>query len=70
MRRSTEFSVGVLVGAGIGWLVDWGLGTGPWGLIVFLLLGFGAGVLNTLRSAGLVSEPGVRKDRDGPEDGD
>ena len=33
-------------------------GTSPWGLIIFLLLGFVAGVLNVLRSAGLVAEPG------------
>ena len=29
-------------------------GTSPWGLIVFLLLGFAAGVLSVLRSAGLI----------------
>jgi ATP synthase protein I len=44
-----------VVGAGIGWLIDRWLGISPWGLIVFLLLGFAAGVLNVMRSAGLVS---------------
>jgi ATP synthase protein I len=43
----------VLVGAGLGWLIDRLLGISPWGLIVFLLLGFAAGVLNVMRSAGL-----------------
>ena len=57
MKLSTEFVAGVVVGAGIGWLIDSGLGTSPWGLIVFLLLGFCAGVLNVLRSAGVVAEP-------------
>jgi ATP synthase protein I len=44
-----------MVGAGLGWLIDRGLGISPWGLIVFLLLGFAAGVLNVMRSAGVVA---------------
>lgn len=43
------------MGAGIGWLVDRGFGTSPWGLIVFFMLGFAAGTLNVMRSAGLSS---------------
>jgi ATP synthase protein I len=57
LRLSSEFIAGVLVGAGIGYLIDRFAGTAPWGMIVFLLLGFVAGVLNVLRSAGLVAEP-------------
>jgi len=53
-RLSSEFVAGVLVGAGLGWLIDRALGISPWGLIVFLLLGFAAGVLNVMRSAGVV----------------
>ena len=64
MKLSTEFVAGVVVGAGLGWLIDRGLGTSPWGLIIFLLLGFCAGVLNVLRSAGVVAEPHDRT-RDG-----
>jgi ATP synthase protein I len=45
---------GVLVGALIGWLLDRWLGISPWGMIVFLLLGFAAGVLNVVRAAGVV----------------
>jgi len=41
--------------------VDRLAGTSPWGLIIFLLLGFCAGVLNVLRSAGLVAEQGLKK---------
>jgi len=52
-RLSTELVGGVLVGAGLGWLLDRWLGTTPWGLIVFLLLGFAAGVLNVMRAAGV-----------------
>src|ERR1700756_2371817 len=45
-RLSSELVGGVLVGAGIGWALDRLLGIRPWGLIVFLLLGFVAGVVN------------------------
>src|SRR5215470_15197261 len=56
-RLSSELVGGVLVGAGLGWLIDRLLGISPWGFIVFLLLGFVAGVLNVMRSAGVVSAP-------------
>jgi ATP synthase protein I len=55
-RMSTELVAGVVVGALIGWLLDRWLGISPWGLIVFLLLGFAAGVLNVMRAAGVVRE--------------
>jgi len=67
LRLSSEFIAGIVVGAAIGWLIDRWAGTSPWGLIVFLLLGFGAGVLNVLRSAGKVAEHGsVPPQGDGP----
>ena len=53
-RLSSELVAGVLVGAGLGWLIDRLFGISPWGLIVFLLLGFVAGVLNVMRSAGVM----------------
>jgi ATP synthase protein I len=57
-RLSTELVAGVIVGAGIGWVLDRLLGISPWGMIVFLLLGFAAGVLNVMRAAGVA--PGSR----------
>jgi ATP synthase protein I len=54
-RLSTELVAGVLMGAGIGWLIDRWVGTKPFGMIVFLLLGFAAGVLNVMRVAGVVA---------------
>ena len=55
-RLSSELVAGVLAGAGLGWLIDRLLGTSPWGLIVLLLLGFAAGVLSVMRSAGVIPE--------------
>jgi ATP synthase protein I len=55
MRLSAELVGGVVVGFLLGWLIDRGLGTSPWGLIVFVLFGFAAGVLNVMRSAGVIS---------------
>lgn len=66
LKLSSEFIAGVVVGAGLGWLIDQAAGTSPWGLIVFLLLGFGAGVLNVMRSAGMVADAGIRTQ---PKDG-
>src|SRR5579872_6558943 len=54
-RLSSELVAGVLVGAAIGWGIDRLLSTSPFGLIVFLLLGFVAGVVNVVRSANAVS---------------
>ena len=51
-RLSSELIAGVVVGALLGWAFDHLLSTSPWGLIVFVLLGFIAGVVNVVRSAG------------------
>jgi ATP synthase protein I len=53
-RLSAEFVAGVAAGGILGWLVDRFFGTSPWGLIVCLILGFCAGMLNLMRAAGMV----------------
>jgi ATP synthase protein I len=52
-RLSSELIAGVAVGALMGWGFDRLLSTSPFGLIVFVLVGFTAGVLNVIRSAGV-----------------
>ncbi|WP_299811160.1 AtpZ/AtpI family protein [uncultured Roseibium sp.] len=71
MKLSSEFIAGILVGAGIGWVFDQWLGTSPLGLIVFLLLGFAAGVLNVLRSVGVAEQPDakIQREKDVQKDG-
>jgi ATP synthase protein I len=55
-RLSSELIAGVVVGAVIGWGLDRLLSTSPWGLIVFFLLGFVAGVVNVMRAAGVAPD--------------
>ncbi len=59
-KIASEFVAGVIVGGGLGWAVDRALGTAPFGLIILLLLGFAAGVLNVLRAEGVVADAGAR----------
>jgi ATP synthase protein I len=55
-RLSSELIAGVVVGAALGWGLDRMLSTSPWGMIVFVLLGFTAGVVNVVRSAGVAPD--------------
>ena len=50
-RLSMELVVGIVVGGFIGWWLDKWLSTKPIFLLVMLLLGMIAGVLNMLRTA-------------------
>jgi ATP synthase protein I len=54
LRLGADFVAGIAVGAALGWGIDRWFGTSPWGLMLFLLLGFAAGVLSLLRTAGLI----------------
>jgi len=62
-RLSSELVAGVVVGFVIGWGIDRGLSTTPWGIIVFVLLGFVAGVLNVMRAAGVQQSEQADRDR-------
>jgi len=61
LRLSTELVAGVVIGGLVGWLLDRWLGISPLGFIVFLLLGFVAGILNLMRSAGVLPERAGKK---------
>ena len=60
LRLSSELVAGVLVGALLGWGFDRFLSTSPWGLIVFLLVGFAAGVMNVMRATGAMAKQSER----------
>jgi len=51
LRLGSEFVAAILVGAGIGYLLDLWLKTSPWLMLVMVLVGFAAGVLNVVRTA-------------------
>jgi ATP synthase protein I len=55
-RLSTELVAGVFVGGAIGWLLDRWLKTLPLFLMIFLLLGIAAGLLNAVREARKMGE--------------
>jgi len=65
-RLGSEFVAAVLVGGGLGYLIDRLLGTLPFGLIILLLAGFAAGILNMARTAGRAPKAGERLN-DGPD---
>jgi ATP synthase protein I len=50
-RVFVELLAGVLVGGGLGWLLDQQFGTRPWLMLAFLLLGITAGFWNVIRTA-------------------
>jgi ATP synthase protein I len=62
-RMVTELVVGVLLGAAIGWWLDSVLGTVPLFLLIFVVLGFAAGVRTMMRSADEVRRRNEQDDR-------
>ena len=53
------------IGLAIGWLLDAWLGTRPWLMLVFILLGGAAGILNVYRMArGFGYAVGYKQDQD------
>lgn len=70
LKLSSEFIAAIVVGVGLGWFIDRLAGTSPWGLIVFLMLGFVAGVVNVLRASGQMADFAGVKPRKGPDERD
>lgn len=58
-RAGVEVVSALVVGVGLGLLLDRWLGTWPWLFLVFFVLGAAAGVLNVYR---LISPRRIRKD--------
>jgi ATP synthase protein I len=51
VRLTSEFVAGIAAGAALGWGLDAWLGTRPWLMVVFLILGACAGVMNAYRAS-------------------
>jgi ATP synthase protein I len=69
-RLASEFVAAIIVGGGLGYIIDMFLPTRPWGMVGLLLLGFAAGVLNVVRASAQMNAPvppdtpAVRDDED------
>jgi ATP synthase protein I len=71
LRLATELVAGVGVGGVIGWGLDRALGASPLFLVLFLILGAAAGILNVMRTAASMQPKGPLPGKDlGPEDDD
>lgn len=73
LRIAVDLVVGVAFGGFVGWWLDQYLGTRPWLMVVMLILGFAAGMMNVIRTARRMqaqaeasqrSAPSVRDDKD------
>lgn len=52
-RVGLEFTSGILVGLVLGYAIDTVFNSQPWGLVVMVILGASAGLLNIFRMLGL-----------------
>lgn len=67
LRLATEMASALFVGVVIGWGLDELLGTRPWMMLLFLVLGMAAGTLNAYRTAKRLS---AATDKDDETSGD
>lgn len=54
---STELLAGVLIGAGLGYLLDKLFSTQPWLMSIFIILGGAAGILNIYKTFKVEDKP-------------
>lgn len=66
LRVGVELVSALVVGVGIGLLLDRWLGTAPWFLVLFFFLGAAAGVLNVYRAASGIGMAAGYRDPSGP----
>ena len=69
LRYSSELVAAVLVGVGLGLLIDHFAKTSPWGLLVMMGFGMATGLRNLMRAAKELSEQ-AQKSADTPESTD
>ena len=70
LRIVVDLVAGIAVGVGIGLVLDNWLGTQPWLLIVFVFVGFAAGLLNVIRTAKQLEMRAARQKAEGGAGGD
>ena len=61
-RLSVELLAGLLVGLGLGYVIDGWLGTRPWFMLVLMILGMGGGILNVMRVTRTMEQQAAAKD--------
>ncbi|WP_374374713.1 AtpZ/AtpI family protein [Dongia sp.] len=61
-RLSVELLAGLLVGLGLGYVIDGWLGTRPWVMLVLMILGLGGGILNVMRVTRIMEQRAAAKD--------
>lgn len=67
LKIASEFIAGVVVGALLGYGVDTLFGTRPFGLIILLMFGFAAGVMNVIRATAKGGTGGGSSQEDDPK---
>lgn len=63
-RLIAELVSGLVLGGLIGWIFDRVFDTKPFGILVFFLLGIGAGITNVMRAARQMNEAAQNTDED------
>lgn len=62
-RMVIELVAGLGIGFGIGYGLDWLFGTTPWLMVVFVILGFIAGVKTMIRSANEIQRTALEREK-------